>query len=786
MIKNIKSKLFLSWVLSYVIIAFFPVMIGSFVYVKSVETIHHEVNKMENMSLQQLKSILDGKFEELDKTISNIALNQDIKLLMSLQKAFEPKDILRIINAQKDLSKFKLSNSNIVEIYVYLNNEDTIFTSAYKYNSQDISQICKREFFLNIDEFNQLVNQRNYRYFRILKDSAADGTERTKIVLIQSLYLNSLSNPSGTVIISLDGNKFIDLLKNLELTEHSEIILVNSKNEFFSAGSINAIPDYLDYDLLKQTDVSFYDKWNGMDTVITHISSDTLDLEYISLIPSRIFLSKVQYIKNIIYIYIFICLVAGGIAAYFLAKRNFSPVANLKQMVVNALGKSENQGLNEFKFIENSFKGLLDENQSITDNLKNQRAALRNIFLSRLLKGRIGSRDTIEESLKTYEIEFSGEYFLVAIFSIEDPDGMLFPGNEEDEEAIDIVYSSIKSIAEGLMNEKHKAYMVETDGLMTLIINSSGNMTFDRDGFKTDVCNTLEKAVGFVRTELEIILSVFVSDVHYGLHGIRQAYSETLQVLEYKVVIGEESTLIRYDSINKDIADDFSSSYNLDKERLFVNCIEAGDYKGAKEILDEMLMKILDRNVKSIQLMRCRVFGLINMILNAIGEIRSDPDMHFIDGLDPTNRLLNSKTIMDLKTEVDSIFDRIMEYYSEKAGKQVPEWVTQVDDYIKSHFRENDLSIFSISNDIGLSVSYLSRAYKRYKKIGLLDYIHKVRLEKAKELLKMDISIKDIAQQIGYLDSKALIRSFRKYEGITPGKYKEAVANQTGARQELD
>ena len=50
----------------------------------------------------------------------------------------------------------------------------------------------------------------------------------------------------------------------------------------------------------------------------------------------------------------------------------------------------------------------------------------------------------------------------------------------------------------------------------------------------------------------------------------------------------------------------------------------------------------------------------------------------------------------------------------------------------------------------------------------------------------MDISIKDIARQVGYLDSKALIRAFRKYEGITPGKYKEAVANQTGARQELD
>jgi len=786
MAKNIKSKLFLSWVLSYIIIAFFPVLIGSFVYVKSVETIHHEVTKMEFMTLEQLKSILDGKFEELDKTISNITLNQDIKLLMSLQKPFEPKDILRIINAQKDLSKFVLSNSNIVEIYVYLNNEETIFTSAYKYNSQDIEEICKREFFLSYDEFMQLVSKKNYRYFRILKSDTADGTERTKIVLMQSLYLNSLSNPSGTVIISLDGNKFTDLLKNLELTEHGEIILVNSKNEYFSTGSIKAVPDYLDYDLLKQTDVTFYNKWNGMDTVITHLSSDTLDIEYVSLIPSKIFLSKVQYIKNIIYVYICICLIAGGIAAFFLAKRNFSPVANLKQMVVNALGKSENQGLNEFKFIENSFKGLLDENRSIADNLRKQRAALRNIFLSRLLKGRIGSGETVEESLKAYEIEFSGEYFVVAAFSIEDPEGMLFPGNEEDEEAINIVYSSVKSIAEGLMNEKHKAYMVETDGLMALIINSAENMVFDKDGFKDDVCYILEKTVNFARSELEIVLSAFVSDVHYGLHGIRQAYSETLQILEYKMIIGEESTLIRYDSINKDIADDFSGLYNLDKERLFVNCIEAGDYKGAKEILDEMLVRILDKNVNSIQLMKCRVFGLINMILNAIGEIRSDPDMHFVDGLDPTNRLLNSKTVMDLKKEVDLIFNRIMEYHSEKAGKQVPEWVTQVDDYIGSHFHENDLSIISISNDIGLSVSYLSRAYKRYKKIGLLDYIHKVRLEKAKELLKMDICIKDIAQQVGYLDSKALIRAFRRYEGITPGKYKEAVANQTGTVHIID
>lgn len=782
MIKDIRSKLFLSWVLSYVFIAFFPVLIGSFVYIKSVETIHYEVNKMEYMSLQQLKSIMDGKFEELDRTISNITLNQDIKLLMSLQKPFEPKDIHKIVNAQKDLSKFILSNHNIEEIYVYLGNEETIFTSAYKYNSDDIADICQREFFLSYDEFRELVSKRNSRYLRILNRVTASGIEN-KILIMQSLYLNSLSSPSGTLIISLDGNKFIDLLKNLELTDNGDVIIINSKNEFCSTGDITELTDYLVYERLINTDVTFHDKWDSMDTVITHLSSDTLDLEYVSLVSSRIFLSKVQYIKNIIYIYICVCLIAGGVAAYFLAKRNFSPVARLKQMLVTSLGKSDSFGENEFNFLESSLKGLLDENQSITADLKKQKAASRNVFLSRLLKGHAGCREAIDENLKAFEIDFCSECFLIATFSMEDPKRVLLQGNEEDEAAMDMVYLTAKNIFEGLNNGKHKVYMAETDGLMSLIINSPECMAQDQDSFKSDVCTILEKTVNFVRSELGIFLSVFVSDIHYGLNGIRQAYSETLQILEYKVIMSDQSALIGYDSINEDVANDLSRSYNLEMERLFVNCIAAGDYKGAKEILDELLMKILDNDVKSIQLMKCRVFGLINMILSAIGEIRTDLDMHFIDGLDPANRLLNSKTIIDLKTQVDFIFDRIMEFFSERASKQTPDWVTQVENYVGQHYSENDLSIINISNDIGFSISYLSRAYKKYKGIGLLDYIHKVRLEKAKELLKMDISIKDIACQVGYLDSKALIRSFRRYEGITPGRYKEVLSNQTDPEQ---
>jgi len=49
----------------------------------------------------------------------------------------------------------------------------------------------------------------------------------------------------------------------------------------------------------------------------------------------------------------------------------------------------------------------------------------------------------------------------------------------------------------------------------------------------------------------------------------------------------------------------------------------------------------------------------------------------------------------------------------------------------------------------------------------------KLRLAEAKRLLgETDMKIEEIAEAVGYLGSNAFIRIFRKYEGITPGKYR--------------
>ena len=62
--------------------------------------------------------------------------------------------------------------------------------------------------------------------------------------------------------------------------------------------------------------------------------------------------------------------------------------------------------------------------------------------------------------------------------------------------------------------------------------------------------------------------------------------------------------------------------------------------------------------------------------------------------------------------------------------------------------------------------------------MSLLGYISEVRTEKAKDLLAGEITIAEVAKQAGFRDSAALIRTFKKNVGMTPGQYRETVGVQ--------
>ena len=78
-----------------------------------------------------------------------------------------------------------------------------------------------------------------------------------------------------------------------------------------------------------------------------------------------------------------------------------------------------------------------------------------------------------------------------------------------------------------------------------------------------------------------------------------------------------------------------------------------------------------------------------------------------------------------------------------------------------------------ISEEIGISQSYVSRMFKKKYGIGIAQYINQVRIFHAKKLIQEgSLNIKTISIQVGFSSDVQFIRVFKKMEGITPGAYR--------------
>ena len=72
-----------------------------------------------------------------------------------------------------------------------------------------------------------------------------------------------------------------------------------------------------------------------------------------------------------------------------------------------------------------------------------------------------------------------------------------------------------------------------------------------------------------------------------------------------------------------------------------------------------------------------------------------------------------------------------------------------------------------------LSPYYFSKIFKEETGENFIEYLTKIRIEKAKELLvKPDISIKEAGIRSGYTDPNYFSRIFKKQTDMTPSEYK--------------
>jgi AraC-like DNA-binding protein len=91
----------------------------------------------------------------------------------------------------------------------------------------------------------------------------------------------------------------------------------------------------------------------------------------------------------------------------------------------------------------------------------------------------------------------------------------------------------------------------------------------------------------------------------------------------------------------------------------------------------------------------------------------------------------------------------------------------------------NEISLEDIAKSVNISKSYLSSIFRREVRISLNDYLTKLRISKAKELMKTtNLTISQIVYKTGFSDPSYFTKVFKKFEKMNPTDYKIKIQQQ--------
>lgn len=98
--------------------------------------------------------------------------------------------------------------------------------------------------------------------------------------------------------------------------------------------------------------------------------------------------------------------------------------------------------------------------------------------------------------------------------------------------------------------------------------------------------------------------------------------------------------------------------------------------------------------------------------------------------------------------------------------------VQGIREYIESNYCQN-FKLSDLEEKYHFSSAYLTKLFRSVYGYSIYEYVLKLRMERAKELLEnSDIKILDIAERLGYTDNHYFSKAFKNYYDISPSQYR--------------
>jgi YesN/AraC family two-component response regulator len=97
--------------------------------------------------------------------------------------------------------------------------------------------------------------------------------------------------------------------------------------------------------------------------------------------------------------------------------------------------------------------------------------------------------------------------------------------------------------------------------------------------------------------------------------------------------------------------------------------------------------------------------------------------------------------------------------------------IDSIHEYINRYYANPDLSLTNAAEAFCISSSYLSRFFKNQTGYNFIECLNKRRIEASQRLFTGDITVLEVAKQVGFDNDITFRRLFKKYTGMTPSQF---------------
>ncbi|MDF2670559.1 MAG: transcriptional regulator, AraC family, partial [Paenibacillus sp.] len=422
---------------------------------------------------------------------------------------------------------------------------------------------------------------------------------------------------------------------------------------------------------------------------------------------------------------------------------------------------------NEFDLIKQSFLHSQLEENHLRGTIFQQNPIVQANFLSRLIKGHLDSSKSLEEELAIKGIHF--RYKAVCVILLEVDSGSPFVEDDSETEwelARFVISNLIQDLLSGNgytveMNRQRVAILLCLDAPYQQLHSGLPELRSFAAGLK----NLLSE-------RFQIEASMGAGNLQWGLANIGTSYKEAVSALDYKIIKGK-NTITFFEEIQG--LHQLHYYYPIEIESKLINAAKSGDYPQVEHLIQQIYeMNFLDRGITP-DIGRCLVVNMLGTLLQLMASTQ-EPALPVEGENDPIRSILECSTVDEMLEKLKQWYASICVRVNESRSDQGQLLLHKMRQYIEEHCHDFSFSQTAMADHLGFTPPYLSTLFKKYTGKSIMDYAAHVRIAQAKRLLAdRTLTVMQIASRVGYTSDIALIRVFKKIEGITPGKYRDSI-----------